>query len=241
MKIKPYIFNYCRYFESFDLLSSFESKGLEAKVIDCHCGSIAFRRKPKHFDNKRRISLPNVGYSGQWNAMLNDLNGEDEVVLLINSDVKILNLDLLLERMERFYSIENSGIYAPNVSWTSWTFLKKSLDKFEDFHIVPATDSMIWSLRKDIAFKVGEVDLSVNKWGWGIEVVASYLCNVENKLVVRDYEVLCKHPKDTSYSNVESRIQMDNWFNSFEFSEDLWKHFYSRNNYGFGSGGISIL
>ena len=100
---------------------------------------------------------------------------------------------------------------------------------------------MGWSEKKYIECDIGDVSISVNKCGWGIEVVATYLFNLENRLVVRDYEVLCKHPKDTSYSNIESRIQMDNWFNSFEFSEDLWKHFYSRNNYGFGSGGITIL
>lgn len=236
MKIKSYIFNYCRYFESLELLTEFQSRNIESKIINCHCSHLPEDEMLKSNDNF--ISLPNLGYSGQWNAMLNDLNDEDDIILITNSDVMIPKIDLLLERMKKFYSFENSGMYAPNVRWMSWNFCKKMLEKIDDFHIVPSTDSVIWSLRKEIAFEIGQIDLEKNKWGWGIEVLASYYCNLKNKLVVRDYNVVCKHKKETLYGRPEAESQQKEWFNSFNFSDDLWKHYYSRYDYGFDRSGI---
>ena len=158
MKIKSYIFNYCRYFESLELLTEFQSRNIESKIINCHCSHLPEDEMLKSNDNF--ISLPNLGYSGQWNAMLNDLNDEDDIILITNSDVMIPKIDLLLERMKKFYSFENSGMYAPNVRWMSWNFCKKMLEKIDDFHIVPSTDSVIWSLRKEIAFEIGTEEQS---------------------------------------------------------------------------------
>ena len=112
------------------------------------------------------------------------------------------------------------------------------LPKIEDFHVVPATDSVIWSLRKEIAIEVGKIDLELNKLGWGIEVLASYFSKLKNQHVVRDYKVFCRHPKSTSYWKAEARQQQENWFNSFDFSEDLWKHYKTRYKYGFNKSGL---
>lgn len=240
MKIKTYIFNYCRYFDSFKLFEEFKKRNIESKIIDCQCDKIE-KLEFLNFSRDSFINLPNVGYSGQWNAMLDDLDDDEEdydVILIVNSDVSIPKLDFLLERMDKFYSMENSGIYAPHVRWCGWNFCRKMLPKIEDFHVVSATDSVIWSLRKEIAFKVGKIDLEVNKLGWGIEVLASYFSKLKNQHVVRDYKVFCRHPKSTSYGRQEAGLQQEKWFNSFDFSEDLWKHYETRYKYGFNKSGL---
>lgn len=241
MKIKTYIFNYCRHFESFDLFANFQERNVESKIINCDCEHETKELGFNTFASSDFISLPNLGYSGQWNAMLDDLVDDDnneDIILIVNSDVSIPKLDFLLERMNKFYLIENSGIYAPNVRHCGWNFCKKMLGKIEDFHIVPSTDSVIWSLRKDIAFKVGKIDIEKNKWGWGIEVLASYYAKLKNQHVVRDYNLVCRHPRETLYSKHESSLQQKEWFDSFEFSKDLWNHYFTRYKYGFNGNGL---
>lgn len=233
MKIQVFIFNYSRFKKARKLFIEFNKRNIETFLINCH-----HDEDPNFEESEHVIKLENVGYSGQWNKMLEV--SDSDVLLIINSDVEIPKINHLINRMDLFYSYyENSGIYAPNVHWTNWSFDPYSLEKIKfGFRIVPGTDSVIWSVRQEIALKVGKINLNKNYLGWGIENLAAYFCNKENKLVVRDYKVKCKHPKETLYSTEKAFIQFKNWINALKIDKEyFWNLYNKRYNHNFGCGG----
>jgi hypothetical protein len=156
---------------------------------------------------------------------------------LINSDVVIFDFDRLMHRLTGFYEKygDTAGIYAPNFHWTPWTYDPHKLEDLGDgVKKVPMTDSTIWSLTTNIAYKVGPMDLKINLYGWGIEVVAAYYCFLENKLVVRDYGVKCAHPKATAYNRGVADSQWRHMVNKMNLGQGFWNYYNSRNKYGFG-------
>lgn len=230
MKIQVFIFNYSRFKQALNLYKQFSEKRLETFLLNCH-----HEDDPNFKETNNIIKMPNIGYSGQWNKAISIANCD--VLLIINSDVVIRNIDKLINRINLFYKYyENSGIYAPNVDWTTWSFNPYSLEKIKfGFRKVPATDSVVWSLRQEIALQVGKIDLNKNFLGWGIENLAAYFCYAENKLVVRDYKVKCFHPKETLYSREKAMIQFSNWVESLKIDKDyFWNLYNQRDKHEFG-------
>jgi hypothetical protein len=232
MKIQVFIFNYSRFQQSNELLKLFDNEKIESFIINCH-----HENDPNFEETNKIIKLPNLGYSGQWNKTLEIANCD--VLLIVNSDVLIPSIKKLIKRMKLFYEYyENqAGVYAPNVDWTTWSFNPYSLEKIKfGFRKVPGTDSTIWSLRQEIALQVGKIDLEKNHLGWGIENLASYFSHKNNKLVVRDYKIKCKHPNESLYSRENAMKQFENWIDSLKIDKEyFWQLYKKREDYEFGS------
>jgi len=230
MEVQIFIFNYAHFKKALDLFSKFSDSGYDTYIINCKGPN-----DPNFKGNDKIIMLPNVFYSGQWNEALKLLKAD--VALFVNSDVTIPKLPRVMDRLKKFYNSfgDNAGIYSPNVSWTPWTYNPKLLPEIGiGFKQVPGTDSVIWSVCKSIALKVGQIDLSTNKFGWGIELVAAYYCSLESKFVVRDYLVKCRHPKHTSYSRSVADREWKNMIGKMNLPKDFWSFYNSRSKYQFG-------
>ena len=230
MRIEVFIFNYGRYYDAKILYDSFSQLGYKTYLLNCESPT-----DPPFKATETIIKLPNIYYSGQWNEALKLAQGD--VLFLINSDVKIPKPKLVMHRMKKFYNHygHNAGIYAPDHYWTPWTYDPATLETVEfGLKKVPATDSTLWAVSKDIAQKVGHVDLKVNHLGWGIEIVSAYHCYKEGKLVVRDYSVHCNHPENTSYNRNSADNQWRSWVPSIGLGVDFWDYYNSRNRFGFG-------
>ncbi len=230
MHIQYFIFNYARFDDAMTLYKGFSDASCDVFLLNCESPL-----DPSFEETDRIKKLPNIYYSGQWNEALKLLTGN--VAFLINSDVKIKSIPRLIQKMQSFYSKygDKAGIYAPNLHWTPWTYNPARLEDLGNgVKRVPATDSTVWSVCSSLAHKVGPVDLSINKLGWGIEVVAAYYAFLEKKLVVRDYSIKLEHPNHTAYNRTEADQTWRKWANSLGLGREFWRYYDSRDKYGFG-------
>ena len=231
MKIEIFIFNYGKFNDALNLYNTFTALEYKSFILNCESPT-----DPPFRATDTIIKLPNIYYSGQWNETLKLASGD--VIFLINSDVQIPDAPKLMRRLEKFYQYyeDKAGIYAPDHYWTPWTYnpnLLKSTTAL-DLKEVPATDSTLWSLRKDVADEVGLIDTNLNLFGWGIEIVAAYKCFKQNKLVVRDYRVKCNHPQSTAYNRQQADKQWRNWVQHLGLGKEFWDYYNTRSKYGFG-------
>jgi len=235
MEIQAFVFNYNHFGHAKDLYDSFDRLGYETFLLNCQAPSDTYFEATSHI-----IKLPNIYYSGQWNEMLRRLTGD--VAFITNADVTIPDVPRLMERMEKFYARPDAGLYAPNHYWTPWTYNPNLLPNLGNgLRECPATDSTIWSLLSEIAFKVGSIDLNANYLGWGIEVVAAWHCHKQKKKVVRDYGIKCSHPCSSAYNREDAHNQMHAWTDKLGLGEDFWNYYNSRDNYHFGWEGDDTI
>jgi hypothetical protein len=230
MKIEVFIFNYGKFFEAVKLHDTFDKLGYKTYLLNCESPT-----DPPFGATETILKLPNIYYSGQWNETLKLAKGD--VIFIINSDVIIPKPAAVMYRMKQFYKYykEKAGIYAPNHYWTPWTYNPYMLETLAfGLKRVPATDSTLWSVSREVANSVGEIDTKVNSFGWGIEIVAAYKCFKEDKFVVRDYHVKCDHPRSTAYNRDEAGYQWRNWVTQLKLGNDFWEYHDTRDKYQFG-------
>jgi len=233
MNVQVFIFNYAHFSSALKLFYDFTNLKFDTYLINCESPN-----DPEFEETDKIKKFPNIYYSGQWNEALKLFTAD--VGLFVNSDVKLTEMERIMNRLRKFYRTfgKRAGIYAPNVSWTPWTYNPKLLPEVRaGYKIVPGTDSVIWSVTKPIAFKLGPIDLSVNKLGWGIELVASYYCFLESKLVVRDYMVKCFHPRATSYNRNNADRQWKEMINRMKIGKQFWNYYDTIHRYQFGWNG----
>ena len=225
--IEFFIFNYGRFDNAKQLLSTFQSLGFDSYIINC-----ASDKDPEFEETDFIKKLPNVYWTGQWNKMLEIAS--KELIFIVNSDVEIPDPKLLIDKCLNFYQHPRSGIYAPNINHTDWEYDEERLDQVLDgCKIVVGTDSSCWSLRREIATAVGEVDLSINKLGWGIEILAAYYATTVGLYVVRDYSVLVKHPRSSAYSHQDAVKQQEAMFRHLGLGKSFDMYYNSRKFMGF--------
>lgn len=229
--VQVFIFNYGLFNAAHNLYKTFEDLEYDTYLLNC-----ASNKDPEFNPTDKIIKLPNVYYSGQWNEALKLLN--KKIMLIICSDIKINNPSLLMNKMNRYYKkyADKAGIYAPNADWTPWTYNPNLLQNLGNgCKEVVCTDSMIWSLTKEIAEKVGFIDTKINKIGWGIELLAGWYCKKYNKYVARDYSIKVQHPRNSTYNRNQADREFKEMIRKLPNAQDFWNYYNSRHMYGFGS------
>jgi hypothetical protein len=230
MRIQVFIFNYALFKAAHDLYENFTNVGLDTFLLNCR-----HNNDPEFEATDRIKKYDNIFYSGLWNKAL-ELTDAD-AIFLVNSDVTVFDYTRLMRRLTGFYEKygDKAGIYAPNFHWTPWTYNPNMLEDLGDgLKCVPSTDSTIWCLPTSIAHKIGQMDLGINLFGWGIEVIAAYYCSLENKIVARDYGVRCAHPRATAYNRTAADRQWRSMVGKMNLGQGFWDYYNSRDKYGFG-------
>lgn len=230
MKIQYFIFNYDHFDNAKKLFDTFTTLNCDTYLLSCESP-----RDPSFEETDKIKKLPNIYYSGQWNEALRLLKPDTDVMFITNADVKI-DLHRLLPRMNNFYIKHDKkvGIYSPNVRWTPWTYNPWLLEDIEDgIKNVVATDSVTWSLSTDLARKIGSIDLNINRFGWGIEILAAWYSYLEGRYVVRDYKIRCEHPRHTAYDRNQADSQWRKMAHLMGLREDFWNYYNSRYKYEF--------
>ena len=107
------------------------------------------------------------------------------------------------------FNTEAAGIYAPNVHVTHWTERGAPINIEKGLYSVYNTDCTCWFIHPALTNRLSNIDYyTLCNLGWGIdrifcdEAVRNHLC------VARDYRVLVKQPKGTSYNTSIASTQM---------------------------------
>lgn len=230
MDIQVFVFNYAHFDQAMSLFNSFTGLGYDTYLLNCQSP-----HDPPFEATNKILKFPNIYYTGQWNEALRLAN--KEVLFLINADVKVKNPAKLMRRMHNFFTQfgNRAGIYAPNFYWTPWTFNPQLLPHLGDnVRRVPMTDSTVWAISTPLAMKTGEIPLSVNRLGWGIEIVAAYYASLENLLVVKDFGIKLEHPHETAYDRGHADRQFRTWIDKLHLGQAFWDYYDTRDRYEFG-------
>jgi hypothetical protein len=207
--LQVFIFNYGLMENAQKLYSQFEALGVNAVILDSDSGKDVPDLEYIH-------AFDNVYYSGLWNEALNLFTGSH--MLIVTSDVEIPDARKLVNNAKMFYKSDKAWIYAPNVNYTFWDYETSALpDYSRDVKIVPNTDGMCWMLNSDAAFSVGNIDIEINKIGFGIDLLAAMFASREGKIVGRDYSITVKHPQTRSYDSGDAEKQEFQWIESLGY------------------------
>jgi hypothetical protein len=137
-------------------------------------------------------------FSAQWNKAMEIFNGD--LLFHIQADANFDDFDGLLRRAADVLKRKEIGVYEPNVDFTLITYNPASLPQIEPgLFEVPLTDCTCWFVAADVLRELPRVDLSVNRYGWGICGGVAAVCRLQEKVCVRDYTMTVRHPRSRGY------------------------------------------
>ncbi len=185
-------------------------KGFQAlsPVVLIDSGSALAEAERSGFDE----CLPNVYYSGLLNRACeyaHDLP-DDDVLLLICSDVEIEHPASLLASLAEAFRDPSVMVWGP-VSlgsphpqmWPRSGGRRRQVSFVEGF---------CFAARKSLLARVCPVDVAVNRFGWGIDVLLGYLAASLGGRSLVDDTIEVRHPVTTGYAIPAARAQRDAWF-----------------------------
>lgn len=106
----------------------------------------------------------------------------------------------MFARAQRLLLDSSVGVYEPTVTHTDIVYRRSRLQSIGDMlYVVPFTDCTCWFVRRDVLQAVPPVDISINRYGWGISVAIAAACRINNKLCIRDYGIRVHHPRGRGY------------------------------------------
>jgi hypothetical protein len=145
------------------------------------------------------IHLDDTAYfSAQWNKAVELFDAD--IFFHIQADAEFDDFEALLAKAGRLFEKYGLGACEPNVDYSSVQYEKSRLPSIEpNVFVVPMTDSTCWFIAGEILRKLPRIDLSINRYGWGIPRAIAALSRLSGMRIVRDYNFTVKHPKSTNY------------------------------------------
>jgi hypothetical protein len=137
-------------------------------------------------------------FSAQWNKAVELFSSN--IFFQIQADARFNDFERLFEKVTTLFETGRVGVYEPNIDVTAYEYDKSKLLTFaENIYEVPLTDSICWFIAADIVLQLPVVDLSVNRYGWGICAAIAALARLNKKVSVRDYTFTVDHPPTRGY------------------------------------------
>lgn len=162
--------------------------------------------QPEEFD----IKLPNVGYSGLFNAACETmLKGGYDWLLFICSDVVLKKSDVLKIKMAVETLPNDVGVYSPSSSGQSHKHCKNL--KTNGLRDVVFVEGFMFAAAKKIIEQIYPVNVEVNKLGHGLDAYKGFLCLQNNLRCVIDDTINVYHREGTGYNTTIASHQFLAW------------------------------
>ena len=216
-KMEMFILNYGHLDNAAKLVAQLQRCSVKVKVLSAECDTD---------DHAKHRGIPIIRrpgtdfYSGLWNEVLKW--SKDPIVGIMTGDVEVPDVALLIKRGLDFFQRtgQKGWIYAPDVNHTHFRYRRQALHLVaNNCYEVPTTDSTCWFLRRECIEAIGRIDTSINKFGYGLDILASLYAKERGKLCVRDFGVEVIHPNSKSYSDKEAQKQERAWVNSLNLAD----------------------
>jgi len=147
-------------------------------------------------------------FAAQWASARERFQGE--IMFHVQADAEPENLEEIFERARSALTSARVGVYEPNVSYSDVTYDAAVLRSLgPDLYEVPLTDCTCWFIHREVLATVPHVEPSINALGWGIAAAVAAGAGLVGRLVVRDYGVIIRHPKNRGYDNEDALRQRD--------------------------------
>ena len=164
---------------------------------------------PIDIDSSKVIQLnDDYYYGGQFETVINHIPDGKYLGILTGDVYPDADWFWILQRMTKAFYLGNIGIYAPNVFYTTKTKQGKEVSK--NLYEVPNTDCTCWFLHPNVYKKLQDIPImAISNISWGVDEICISESKKQNKLVVRDYEVLVRQPYLTGYNKTLAILQMN--------------------------------
>jgi hypothetical protein len=107
------------------------------------------------------------------------------------------------------------GVYEPDVNFTEVNYDPSQLRAIgTELFEVPMTDQTCWFVTGDVLGRLPPVEVSVNRYGWGISRAVAAASHLQGKLCVRDYSFSVLHPRRRGYPTEVAVRQRDAYVTS---------------------------
>jgi hypothetical protein len=179
---------------------------IQVTVINSEEGLSAPRDHWVHLDDS-------AYFSAQWNKAIGLFEGD--LLFHIQADAHCNDFERLLERAASFFGRGDVGVYEPNVDFSPYQYDTSRLRAIGDGGFeVPITDQTCWFVAADVLAELPPVEVSVNRYGWGISAAVAAVCRLQQKLCVRDSRVSIVHPPTRGYSSETAGRERDAYLES---------------------------
>ena len=168
-------------------------------IIVADDGSPYFKDFPS---DVKVIRHENFGYTRNHNHALKSLPGYD-LYWVINNDIEILN-DALFFLEEDFKKHPDLGITCPTFNSPFLHIEGSPLKRlcrigFKKLRYVPYIEGTAWCFRKEVLSKIGLLDESSTKIGWGTDLDYCYRTREAGYLIAVDDRAKIKHLISTTH------------------------------------------
>lgn len=162
-------------------------------------------------------------FTEQFNTAVNLFNSD--LFIHIQGDASYDNWGQLISDAQKYFTIYNYGIYAPDIDYTNWYAESVNINQLSDnIWEILNTDSICWFIHKDIINEYEPIDVSQNKFGWGIDWYLIHISNAKNRKVIRDYNHKVLHPNSTNYDKEQATKELqliEQKIKNLKFNENI--------------------
>ncbi|MDX1638566.1 MAG: hypothetical protein R3281_11390 [Balneolaceae bacterium] len=180
-------------------------------------GSDLTRDESPHFDKR----YPNIYYNGLLNETNRFLNGQRyDNGFIITSDVKINDIDELLEKYNDVFADSRVGVYAPSAEYS---YHPQMIHKpGAGLREVTFIEGFCFAVRTHILDQLCPVDVSLNKYGYGTDSMLGYHALNQGYVNIIDHRITVDHPYGSGYDKHKAVEAKHNWIDSLAFRERLF-------------------
>ena len=162
------------------------------------------------------LNLENVYYSGLMNEAYRLLLERDyRWLMVVTSDIEIdpANTARLVSAMQEVARTANVGLYQPSCALSlHGRALYQSVCHYTGrMRRVNFQEGWFHLVCREILDEALPVDLSLNRLGWGVDLVLSHFARLKRMLVLVDDRVRVVHPRGSGYNRDAAREQMRRW------------------------------
>jgi len=162
------------------------------------------------------VILDNVYYAGLMNRAWELLRERDyRWLMIVTSDIEIdaSNTERLIAGMQDMVQTSNVGLYQPSCALSlRGRALYQSVCHYTGrLRKVNFQEGWFHLVCREILDEVMPIDLSLNRLGWGIDLVFSHVARIKRMLVLVDDRVRVVHPRGTGYNRDAALAQMRQW------------------------------
>lgn len=126
-------------------------------------------------------------YGSQYNHAIKDVKKDQILCVITGDNIADNNFDILFNKAINTFNTYNLGVYSPNDKRSAHS---KKLEQIKDqLYNVPNTDCGFWFINPEIINRLKNINYSISKMGWGIDVIVIEECRRKGFLVIRDYSV----------------------------------------------------
>jgi len=185
--------------------------------------------------------IGDVRFYGQLYEALKRTNDEDYIIFMLG-DATTEALRDIVDTIVATSKHVNVGIYAPYYTQSPWNMHQTSLEQLKtDKALVTATqtDGILTAFSKDVYSKLriymdylnNEVGIINLRTGWGMDYIWCAICVELGKFIIRDTDIIVKHPHGSSYDHGKASEEMHivmgkylQWSQNAEYSEGVFSN-----------------